>query len=72
MLRWQSTVTNNKWRTALRLPVKKAAAINLMKCRTTSPCNDPFKIGPTVAKRCFETHTRPLLDLLEPTHTIGQ
>jgi hypothetical protein len=72
MLDWQSTITNQKWRTALRLPVKKTAAINLIKCRTTSPCNDPFKISPTVAKRCFETHTQPLLGLLNPTHLIGQ
>jgi hypothetical protein len=72
MLDWQSTITNKKWRTALRLPVKQAAAINLIKCRTTSPCNDPFTISPTVATRCFETHTQPLLTLLSPTHLIGQ
>lgn len=69
---WKSTLTNNKWRTSLRLPVRRAAAINLIKCRTTAPCNNPFKISPTVAQRCFETNTRPLLSLLNPTHVIGQ
>jgi len=72
MLNWQSTLTNQKWRNELSLPVPRLAAINLIKCRTTAPDNDPFSMSKSVAHRCFETHTKPLLAILNPTHVIGQ
>jgi hypothetical protein len=71
----QRIITGEKWRTYLGYDIKKVAAINLVKCRTTKPVGNPMSrsvIGEAVTKRCFQAHTLPQLQLLVPRYAVAQ
>lgn len=69
---WKTALVSLKWRRMLSYDIRKVAFINVVKCRSSETFNDPTRLSMSVARRCFEAHTVPLLALLNPRVMVAQ
>jgi len=74
MIAWKQVV-NGKGRQYLDYDIEEIAYINLVKCATTKQNSDVFKLftgaASEIPKRCWETHTKNLLDALQPSFVVA-
>jgi hypothetical protein len=74
MLGWRQVV-NRRARDFLKYDIDEVAYVNLVKCgttRTSSDIHSLFKGGAgSIPKRCWDTHTRDLLDYLKPSRVVA-
>lgn len=71
MLSWPNNLANRRNRELLDYDIESIAYLNIAKCRTVVAASDVAKtVGLASAQRCFETHLRDQLDLLNPQRIV--
>lgn len=72
MAHWPQVV-NNDGRRRLEFNIDEIAYIDIVKCGTAPAAGDTAALlrGTGILKRCWQTHTHRLLELLAPTHVLA-
>ena len=72
MLHWPQMVSADG-RKRMAYDVEEVAYIELVKCATRPLASDLRSLlrGTEILNRCWRTHTRTMLDMLQPTHIVA-
>jgi hypothetical protein len=73
MRRWPQMV-NDTGRRLMDYDIEEVAYVDIVKCATKPGSSDLrrlFRHAPDVIGRCWTHHTKPLLELLKPTHIVA-
>jgi hypothetical protein len=74
MMGWKQVVDRGG-RDYLGYDIEEIAYINIVKCATSKPLSDVFKLftegASDIPRRCWETHTQPILEALRPRFVVA-